>query len=863
MSRAILFLLMAVTYAGVAAQCGINIPLRQLIKNSPDQTLGLYVLCNTEAEKHILDFGGTIQYRAGKYLCIRVAAKQVEALAACSGVNRIDYQLSKPVVLNDTNRQINNVDSAFYGYAPLNIPLDGSNVLMGIIDGGIDFNHGDFKNADGSTRVLRMWNQFEAFDPGRTPPKYGYGQVWDSTDINSGTALITGQYLDHGCTVTGTAAGNALENGYHRGVAPATDLIIVSSDFNNTNWLQSVADAVDYIVSVADSLQRPVVINASLGDYLGSHDGKDPAALYIDSLLAAKHGRIMVCAAGNSGSAGRYHLNYTVTADTAFTWFQYNSSMALGPGLFMEIWADTADLRQVQFSIAADMVNPSFKRRGKTAFYAPADCDQIMQYDTIFNTAGDTLATVQFYSEERGAQRLYQIYIPEPDSSSTDYRFALMTTGTGTFDLWSAAWLGLNFMDTVVPAPVDFPQIINYRAPDDRKIIVSSWACSPNVITVGNMNGYLSYTDYNNNLQVLPGVQGKISKNSSYGPTRDMRTKPDIAATGDVTFSAGSMGLLANYQTTAPHVLAPGGMHVRNGGTSMASPVVAGAAALYLQKCPLGTPEEFKQLITSTARQDSYTGIIPNDTFGYGKIDIFRALVQSNFYPLVSGDTVICQPGSVNMVPDQTYPSVIWNETDTAAFIQLTQQDTIWYIAENSFGCRGYSDTVVVHDFFAPYGMVTVSPDSLSGIYSAVLEIFPETAQHYTLYDVDSGIPVWVYSGTSNYWEIDQCFGMYTAEIEYANGCTGVSDTLWYICEDIHEVTEKAISVYPNPANGLFHISGIDSPALFELSDFSGRKVWSDYRSSDFELETHFASGTYILRAISKKGVQVMQLVVQ
>jgi hypothetical protein len=861
MWRGILFLFMVATSAGVAAQCGINIPLRELMKQKPDETLGLYVHCDNEAEQYILNLGGTIQYRAGKYLSIRIATNKIELLANCRGVKRIEYQLSKPVVLNDTNRRINNVDSAFYGYAPLNLPLDGSNVLMGIIDGGIDFNHGDFKNADGSTRVLRMWNQFEPFDPGRTPPKYGYGQVWDSTDINTGTALVTGQYLDHGCTVTGTAAGNAGQNGYHRGVAPATDLIIVSSDFNQTNWLQSVADAVDYIVSVADSLQRPVVINASLGDYLGSHDGKDPAALYIDSLLAAKPGRIMVCAAGNSGSAGRYHLNYQVTADTAFTWFQHNPSMALGPGVFMEIWADTADLRQVEFSVAADMVNPSYKRRGKTAFYAPADCDQITQYDTIFNTAGDTLATVQFYSEERGGQRVYQIYIPEPDSNSTDYRFALMATGTGAFDLWSAAWLGLNFMDTVVPAPVDFPQIINYRAPDDRKIIVSSWACSPNVITVGNMNGYLSYTDYNNNLQVLPGAHGKISKNSSYGPTRDLLTKPDIAATGDVTFSAGSMGLLANYQTTAPHVLAPGGMHVRNGGTSMASPVVAGAAALYLQKCPLGTPAEFKQLITSTARQDAYTGSIPNDTFGYGKIDVFKALVQSNFYPSVSGDTVICQPGTVTMMPNQSYSTIIWNETDTAAFIQLTQQDTIWYIAENSFGCRGYSDTVVVHDFFAPYGTVTVSPDSLSGIYSAVLEIFPDTALHYTLYDVDSGVPVLVYSGTSNYWEIDQCFGMYTAEIEYANGCTGTSDTMWYICENITEVPINPVSVYPNPSEGWVSVSGVKHPVLFELSDFSGRRVWSDIHSTDFVLDMPFSAGTYFLRAVSPGGVQVIKLV--
>src|SRR5690606_8391876 len=110
---------------------------------------------------------------------------------------------------------------------------------------------------------------------GSTPSPYGYGVVWDSTQINAGEYTgIDGS--GHGSTVSGAAAGNGLATGYNKGVAPDADIIMVVTDFNRPNWTISIADACEYIFKVADSLGKKAVINLSLGTYLGSHYGTDP-----------------------------------------------------------------------------------------------------------------------------------------------------------------------------------------------------------------------------------------------------------------------------------------------------------------------------------------------------------------------------------------------------------------------------------------------------------------------------------------------------------------------------------------------------------------------------------------------------------
>src|SRR5262249_43252981 len=112
-------------------------------------------------------------------------------------------------------------------------------------------------------------------------------------------------------------------------------------------------------------LGEPVVINISLGTYLGSHDGQDLQAQAIGNLVADSVGRSVVCAAGNSGIA-RLHFGYNVPADTAFTWLNTSFGAPYCDG-YVGIFGDTADMHNIEFSVGVDD-NINFTYRGGIPF---------------------------------------------------------------------------------------------------------------------------------------------------------------------------------------------------------------------------------------------------------------------------------------------------------------------------------------------------------------------------------------------------------------------------------------------------------------------------------------------------------------
>jgi subtilisin family serine protease len=495
-------------------------------------------------------------------------------------------QLGRP--LNDLMITNNNILPVHQGISPLNVELTGAGVIMGIIDTGIELLHPDFLNEDGTTRVIELWDHTFEFDDEHIPQPYGFGTKWTQEEINAGIAVHEDQaiWFGHGSTVTGTACGNGSAVNDFIGVAPNSDMVIVSFDFSSSNFLEDVSQAVEYIFEVADAEGKPCVINMSLGSYFGSHDGLDPAALFIDELLE-QPGRLITAAVGNSNSLDPYHLGVQIENDTSFTWFEYESSLGVGgSGVFFELWADTVNMAELLFSVGADRTELPYSARGmsESIFYQES-IGQIITKD-ILNSNGDLLGEVQYWSQYRGEQVQIQVMVSNSDSSQYDFRF--QSIGTGAYDIWSTSVFGTSDMinSEDLPSENEFPDIANYKSPDNRMQMVSSWTCSDRVITVANYMNRVSYIDYTGNITSVPGIQGDINISSSAGPTRDGRQKPDIAATGSVTLSTGNFPMLNFLIQNEPFKVAQGGMHFRNGGSSMASPVLAGIAALYLEQCP-------------------------------------------------------------------------------------------------------------------------------------------------------------------------------------------------------------------------------------------------------------------------------------
>jgi hypothetical protein len=328
------------------------------------------------------------------------------------------------------------------------------------------------------------------------------------------------------------------------------------------------------------------------------------------------------------------------------------------------------------FAIGCDNSTPAFLARTRyynvvTDFH-PAQGVTVQIDDSLFN--GVTRLGYYAMAVTLVGNSYHVEFLVTP--SVTTYLWRLQTIGTGLFHLWANKSLIGTSSSVLAPLPGGFSSP-NYRFTDTISTITSGWQCSDKVITVGNFSNRAQYLDKDSvyiNLTDSPyyEIVGNLVANSSVGPTRDGRIKPDITATGNTTTATGDSTYIALLISAGNgYKVSYGSKHTRNGGTSMSSPIVAGVSALYLQEHPTANYAEVKQVLQATAKHDVFTTTtFPTVSWGWGKVNAYQALIYHvvygcmdtgsfNYNPLATIDTGGCIPkvygctdtGSINYNP--------------------------------------------------------------------------------------------------------------------------------------------------------------------------------------------------------------------
>ncbi len=615
---------------------------------------------------HLHPYDFKITSNIGNYFSVWTSNAEIKKLRFQKWVYQIEDGGKKIFALSDSVRIHSNIDSAYLGNSPLLQPYKGDSVIVGIVDFGLEWRHRDFHNADSTSRILFFWDQNK---DSVFPYGFNYGMEWKKSHFDTKTCNHIESLSVHGTNSAGNAAGNGTMNPNYRGVAPKADIISVSIK-NSANAINNIVDGIRYIFNKADSLNKPCVINVSIGTYDGSHDGMDIASLMVDSLIKAKKGRAVVFAAGNAAHIPHHiQMNPTLN-DTFFTDFIRTPSWG---GTYFKFWSDTQDFKDLKIGIRADTLvtlapkSQFYSYNLKSLFFDSVMSKGFYQINIpCIGFLGDTQGIIQIYCEKEIGGIRTEIFI---QTSKTNLLWRFAAYGGGKLDMWvnSSLQTTSNPLISPLPSVSVCPEIGKYKIPDNDISICSGFQCSPHIISVGNFVNKEGVIDVDTIYRYIGGKRGEIASSSSKGPTRKGLMKPEISAPGGGTFAAVDFNTRASFLISNRRKLDVSSYYSVNGGTSMSAPVVAGAIALIFQKDKNLSHSEIAYLIRKNARRDSFLSFVENNTYGSGKLNVFQTLKYNYRFGCKLDTSAFNYDSTIDFHRQDSCIAKVYGCTDTAS----------------------------------------------------------------------------------------------------------------------------------------------------------------------------------------------------
>lgn len=469
------------------------------------------------------------------------------------------------------------------------LELMGTNVLIGFVDTGIDYQNKVFRNLDGSTRIVSIWDQ--TIQTGQMPEEFSYGSVYTQEMIDE--ALRSEHPLEivpsedtnsHGTFMASLAAGSADIENQFLGAAPEASIAVVklkpAKQYLKEYYVipetavcyqeNDIMLGIQYLMNLANKMNLPLVVCLALGSNFGGHNGTTPLSVML-GLYSYLPNRVMVVGVGNEANKRHHYLGEIDSMQG-----KDEVEIRVGEkseGFTMEIWTDIPNL------ITLSLVSPSGEqiprisiRQGVSEVFRFLfeQTEVYVEYRILVERNNSQLIFLRF---SRPVEGIWKVVI-EP-----------VKLAGGVFHIWLP-------MEEMLSGEVVFLK------PEPDTTLLSPSA-TDSVMSVAYYNG----------------TENSVDINSGRGYTRNGRIKPDVASPGVAVTGA-----------------LPGGRFAARSGSSISVAIAAGAAALltewiYYQTGRRADTVQVKNLFILGARQRRDMEY-PNREWGYGTLDLYNTLQE-------------------------------------------------------------------------------------------------------------------------------------------------------------------------------------------------------------------------------------------